>query len=197
MKRLLLLIVVVIFSATASRAQMPHPDVLSDMIIKTLETRHWFSNYEFYTICFKYDGIEYPGEELNPDITNGLMRQLNKKSPNYRFRYAAPYRHELESIRKYAKKHHIKLPCSVMYLWIELTDSHETHIFAEPRRLNPAWKHATIMLSDGVSFIGTTIQLARDMRLSTPLISETGTIALNTVSSPPTWENWRFTERSI
>lgn len=151
MKRLLLLLVG-IFSIVAVRAQMPHPDVLSDMIIKTLETRDWFSNYEFYTICFKYDGIEYPAEELNADIINGLMRQLNKKSPNYRFRYAAPYRHESESIRKYAKKHHIKLPCSVMYLWIELTDSHETHIFAEPRRLNPAWKRATFMLSDGESF---------------------------------------------
>ena len=151
MKRLLLLLVG-IFSIVAVRAQMPHPDVLSDMIIKTLETRHWFSNYEFYTICFKYDGIEYPAEELNADITNGLMRQLNKKSPNYRFRYAAPYRHELESIRKYTRRNRIKLPCCVMYLWIELTDSHETHIFAEPRRLNPAWKRATFMLSDGVSF---------------------------------------------
>ena len=118
MKRLLLLLVG-IFSIVAVRAQMPHPDVLSDMIIKTLETRDWFSNYEFYTICFKYDGIEYPGEELDADITNGLMRQLNKKSSHYRFRYSAPDRHESESIRKYAKKHHIKLPCSVMYLWIE------------------------------------------------------------------------------
>ena len=151
MKKILLLLVG-IFSIVAVRAQMPHPDVLSDMIIKTLETRDWFSNYEFYTICFKYDGIKYPGEELDADITNGLMRQLNKKSSHYRFRYSAPDRHESESIRKYAKKHHIKLPCSVMYLWIELTDSHETHIFAEPRRLNPAWKRATFMLSDGESF---------------------------------------------
>lgn len=151
MKRLLLLLVG-IFSIVAVRAQMPHPDVLSDMIIKTLETRDWFSNYESYTICFKYDGIEYPAEELNADIINGLMRQLNKKSPNYRFRYAAPYRHESESIRKYTRRNRIKLPCCVMYLWIELTDSHETHIFAEPRRLNPAWKRATFMLSDGESF---------------------------------------------
>lgn len=151
MKRLLLLLVG-IFSIVAVRAQMPHPDVLSDMIIKTLETRDWFSNYESYTICFKYDGIEYPGEELDADIINGLMRQLNKKSPNYRFRYAAPYRHESESIRKYTRRNRIKLPCGVMYLWIELTDSHETHIFAEPRRLNPAWKRATFMLSDGESF---------------------------------------------
>ena len=151
MKKILLLLVG-IFSIVAVRAQMPHPDVLSDMIIKTLETRGWFSNYKFYTICFKYDGIEYPAEELDADITNGLMRQLNKKSPNYRFRYAAPHRHELESIRKYTRRNRFKLPCSVMYIWIELSDSHETHIFAEPRRLNPAWKRATFMLSDGVSF---------------------------------------------
>lgn len=151
MKKILLLLVG-IFSIVAVRAQMPHPDVLSDMIIKTLETRDWFSNYKFYTICFKYDGIEYPAEELDADITNRLMRQLNKKSPNYRFRYAAPHRHELESIRKYTKRNRFKLPCSVMYIWIELSDSHEIHIFAEPRRLNPAWKRVTFMLSDGVSF---------------------------------------------
>ena len=69
MKKILLLLVG-IFSIVAVRAQMPHPDVLSDMIIKTLETRDWFSNYKFYTICFKYDGIEYPAEELDADITN-------------------------------------------------------------------------------------------------------------------------------
>ena len=148
MKKILLLFVG-IFSIVAVRAEMPHPDVLSDMIIKTLETRHRFSNYEFYTICFKYDGIEYPAEELDADITNGLMRQLKKKSPQYRFRYVAPHRHELESRRKYTRRNRIKLPCSVIYLWIELTDSHETHIFVQPRRLNPAWKLATFMLSDG------------------------------------------------
>lgn len=151
MKKILLLFVG-IFSIVAVRAQMPHPDVLSDMIIKTLEARHWYSNYDFYTICFKYDGIEYPGEELDADITNELMRQLKKKSPQYRFRYVAPHRHELESRRKYTRRNRIKLPCSVMYLWIELTDSHETHIFVQPRRLNPAWKRATFMLSDGESF---------------------------------------------
>lgn len=150
MKKILLLLVG-IFSIVAVRAQMPHPDVLSDMILKTLETRSWLSNYECYTICFKYDGITYPAKELDAITVDELMYQLNKKNQHYRFRYSAPYHSELESIRNYLKLHGFKLPCTTLYLFIEFTDGHETHIYAEPRTINSWWKYADAIIGDGIS----------------------------------------------
>jgi hypothetical protein len=142
MKRLLLLLVG-IFSIVAVQAQMPHPDVLSSMILKTLEAREACDEYACYTIYFKYDGIVYPASELDAVTVDELVFQLKKRSPHRRFRHAAaPCYREEESLLKFAKRHNIQLPCNVLYIGIELTEGLKTHIYtqSDTLRYNANWE---------------------------------------------------------
>ena len=150
MKRLLLLLVG-IFSIVAVRAQMPHPDVLSSIILKTLEARVACDEYACYTIYFKYDGIVYPASELDAVTVDELAFQLNKRGPHRRFRHAAaPCYREEESLLKFAKRHNIQLPCNVLYIGIELTDGLKTHIYtqSDTLRYNANWKWTPYRISE-------------------------------------------------
>ena len=150
MKRLLLLLVG-IFSIVAVRAQMPHPDVLSSIILKTLEARVACDEYACYTIYFKYDGIVYPASELDAVTVDELAFQLKERSPHCRFRHAAaPCYREEESLLKFAKRHNIQLPCNVLYIGIELTEGLKTHIYtqSDTLRYNANWKWTPYRISE-------------------------------------------------
>ena len=150
MKRLLLLLVG-IFSIVAVRAQMPHPDVLSSIILKTLEAREACDEYACYTIYFKYDGIVYPASELDAVTVDELAFQLKERGPHRRFRHAAaPCYREEESLLKFAKRHNIQLPCNVLYIGIELTDGLKTHIYtqSDTLRYNANWKWTPYRISE-------------------------------------------------
>ena len=135
----------------ASRAQMPHPDVLSSIILKTLEAREACDEYACYTIYFKYDGIVYPASELDAVTVDELALQLKKRSPHHRFRHAAaPCYREEESLLKFAKRHNIQLPCNVLYIGIELTEGLKTHIYtqSDTLRYNANWKWTPYRISE-------------------------------------------------
>jgi hypothetical protein len=164
MKKLLLLLVA-IFSAMVSRAQMLQPDVLSDIILSALESSPGVDDCEYCTISFECNGIVYPASELDAVTVDELSFQLKEKSPHHRFRYAAPFDREYQSRLNYANRYGIKLPCRAVNIYVVLSDSLETHVRIQRGKLHLRARYYTLDEKDCDTFTFASANMERSSLL--------------------------------
>lgn len=119
-------------------AQLPMPDVLSKMIIESINLDKYNGDADCYHIQFREcdtiaDMLCYgeEGEAYYP--VDGLMGQLEKNNSGYIFYSDAVENSEYKSLRQLMRKHKIRHPAKVVKVCVSATSDDEVSILLFPQ----------------------------------------------------------------
>lgn len=126
MKKFLIISLSLILSYVSSYAQLPPPDILSKMVIASINIDKARCDYDCYLVQFnkgatslhdRLSGLYYKASELDYSVDDFMMN-LNANEQGYLFHTDKDDDKCGESFRQFLKKHKIKLPCSVLIIWV-------------------------------------------------------------------------------
>ena len=126
MKKFLIISLSLILSYVSSYAQLPPPDILSKMVIATINIDKARCDYDCYLVRFnkgatslhdRLSSLDYKASELDYSVDDFMM-SLNANEQGYLFHTDKDDDKCGEPFRQFQKKHKIKLPCSVLIIWV-------------------------------------------------------------------------------
>lgn len=126
MKKFLIISLSLILSYVSSYAQLPPPDILTKMVIASINIDKARCDYDCYLVRFnkgatslhdRLSSLDYKASELDYSVDDFIMN-LNANEQGYLFHTDKDDDKCGESFRQFLKKHKIKLPCSVLIIWV-------------------------------------------------------------------------------
>lgn len=130
MKKFLIVSLTLIFSYMSALAQLPPPDILSKMVIATINIDKARCDYDCYLVRFnkgatslhdRLRSLDYKASELDYSVDDFMM-SLNANEQGYLFHSYKDNDRCGESFRQFLKRHKIKLPCSVLIIWVSSSE---------------------------------------------------------------------------
>lgn len=129
MKKNLIVSLTLIFSYMSALAQLPPPDILSKMVIATINIDKARCDYDCYSVRFnkgatslhyRLSGLD-KASELDYSVDDFMM-SLNANEQGYLFHSYKVNDRYGEAFRQFKKRHKIKLPCSVLIIWVSSSE---------------------------------------------------------------------------